>query len=53
MSVETMTHEERHELADDLNEAWAELRTIPIGGRGHLVDIYLTAARAIRPPEDN
>lgn len=39
---------ERDDLADRLNDAWAELRTIPLGGRGHLVDIYLEAAAAVR-----
>lgn len=44
-----MTDEERNDLADRLNEAWAELRTLPLGGRGHLADICLEAAAAIRP----
>lgn len=35
-------------LADRLNDAWAELRTLPLGGRGHLADICLEAAAAVR-----
>lgn len=35
-------------LADDLNEAWAVLRQVP-GGRGHLADACLEAARLLRP----
>lgn len=41
----------RHELADRLNEAWEELRSLPLGGRGHLADICLEAATAIRPAD--
>jgi hypothetical protein len=36
------------DLADRLNDAWAELRTLPLGGRGHLADICLEAAAAVR-----
>lgn len=44
-----MTDAEREDLANRLNEAWAELRQLPLGGRGHLADICLEAAEAIRP----
>lgn len=47
-----LTEADREDLADRLYEAWAELRKIAIGGRGHLVDIYLEAARVIRPRRD-
>lgn len=36
--------QEARELRKELREAWAELRELPLGGRGHLVDLQLSAA---------
>jgi hypothetical protein len=44
-----LTDGERRDLADRLMDAWGELRSLPLGGRGHLADILLEAADAIRP----
>jgi hypothetical protein len=33
--------------AECLREAWAELRTLPLGGRGHLADACLAGAAEI------
>jgi len=37
----------KHDAAQDLREAWAELRTLPLGGRGHLADACLEGAAEI------
>lgn len=38
-------------MHDRLFEAWQELRTLPLGGRGHLVDIVLEAREALAKSE--
>jgi hypothetical protein len=49
IAVETdLNSAELNDLADTLNEAWDELRRVPLGGRGHISDSCLDAARIIR-----
>ena len=38
---------EAEELQKSLREAWEELRHLPLGGRGHLVDLQLEASAMI------
>lgn len=45
-----LSDEEREEIADALNDAWAILRRVP-GGHGHATDSCLYAARIIRPAD--
>jgi hypothetical protein len=43
-----MPDDEREMLADRLHDASTELRQLPLGGRGHLADVCLEAAQALR-----